>query len=317
MTKDTCWTQWLRCGALAASGLWGAAVGGCADETVGTGASSGVPGVPGEEAALAAGDCDFSGTWAVKFVIPVGWGPSLVVDAGRGEVVQWAKLTRKVDGTTLVDSMQVCGITNPDTVTRPVFGHEVYGIAFPTALFDSGVLPATKVKSHLSGLAPGATYTTEPLTVLLGLEMADAATASWPEASEMQVVDADHDGKPGITVDTTKGANYAAPPVNMWRSKRAKRFYIALRSVISGARGKFESCDKGVGTASIPLIDGKAAINSRVLGCQRTDGQDCAKGEYEMIDKQSSGYDLKGPAQMTVVRVGGDATCDTVRRAQF
>ncbi|HET6344179.1 MAG TPA: hypothetical protein VFH51_04560 [Myxococcota bacterium] len=316
MAKDTCWTQWVRCGALAASGLWGAAVGGCADEAVGPGD----PGVSAEasgEAPLVASECDFDGTWAVKFVIPVGWGPSLVVDAGRGEVVQWAKLTRKQEGTTLVDSMQICGITNPDTVTRPVFGHEVYGITFPAALFDSGVLPATEVKSHVSGLTPGATYTTDPLTALLGLEMADAATTSWPEASEMKTVDADHDGKPGITVDTTKAPNYAAPPVNMWRSKRAKKFYIALRSVISGASGKFDSCDKGAGTATIPLIDGKAAINSRVLGCERTDGQDCAKGEYEMIDKQSSGYDLKGPAQMTMVRVGKDATCDSVRRAQF
>jgi hypothetical protein len=240
-----------------------------------------------------------------------------VVDAGHGEVGQWAKLTRKQEGQTLTDTMQVCGITNPDTITRPVFGHEVYGITFPPQLFDSNVLPTVQVRSHVSALTPGATYQTEPLTVLFGLQTPNAATASWPATAQMQTVDADHDGKPGITVDTTKAANYSAPPVNMWRSKRAQKFYIALRSVISGASGKFDSCDKATGTATIPLIDGKAAINSRVLGCQRTDGGDCSQSEFEMIDKQSSGYDLKGPAQMTMLRVANVASCDTVRQTAF
>lgn len=266
------------------------------------------------EAALETNACNLTGTWAVKFGIPVRWSPSIVVSGGGGTVHQWLKAVRTHSGDTYTDSLSLCGISSPDSKTRPLFGSEKYGIVFPNELFDSGVLPGYEARARLSSADAGIAYQADPLTVLIGMDMPNAALASWPTSKAMTTLDSDKDGLPGITINVRLDDGYTAPPVNMWPPhKRAAKFYIALRNVVEEAHGLFTDCDHAKGTVTIPIIDKKLAINSRVLGCVRTDGVECAPGEYEMVDKQSSGYDLNGVATMEMVRVPDNATCATIR----
>jgi hypothetical protein len=264
--------------------------------------------------ASVADSCNLSGSWGIKFTIPVRWAPSIVVSSGFGNVQQWLKATRQHNGDNYVDTLSLCGIESPDTKTWPMFGSEVYGIIFPDQLFDSGVLPQFESSAQLAGDMPGGSFSINPLTVLIGVDLENSATASWPLAKNMTSVDADKDGKPGITIGTATDVAHKAPPVDMWRKHRASNFYIALRNVVQNAQGTFSDCDHAKGTVTIPLIDGKLAINSRVLGCIRTDGGDCTTAEYEMVDKQSSGYDLYSEATVEMTRVPDNATCVDIRK---
>lgn len=257
--------------------------------------------------------CNVSGTWAVKFSIPVRWSPSIVVSGGQGTVYQWLKAERTQNGNTYTDHLTLCGISPPDSKTRPIFGNELYGVSFPNTLFDSDILP--KFDSHTSLTTPDGAleFRTDPLTVLIGTQMPNPSVSSWPSAKLMSTIDHDNDGMPGITINVRTDHGHTPPPVDMWRRKRAAKFYIALRNVVDTATGRFSDCDHAQGTVTIPLIDNKLAINSRVLGCQRTDGSPCTTAEYEMVDKQSSGYDLNGPARVEMTRMPANVTCETVR----
>lgn len=263
-------------------------------------------------------DCDLNGTWAMKFEIPVRWPATLAVETGEGTVYQWAKTTRVQDGLTFTDTVEVCGMQVPDTQASETFKRERYGFTFPDALFDSGKLPTFTVVNHLDGLGVGATFTTEPLAVLLGLTLDNPAQATWPtKGNQIQQIDADGDGHPGLTIAAKIAAPYTAPPVNMFRSKRAAQFYIAVRNVVESATAQLTSCDAANGSVTIPVINGKAAINSRIVGCQRVDGGQCTPSEHELVNKVQSGFDLAGTATVKMVRLAPGATCATVRGTTF
>lgn len=263
--------------------------------------------------ALTAEPCNLDGTWALKFMVPVKWPASLAILGGAGDVVQWARVRTTAEGNTLHATLSLCGSRIPANDSQPIFGHEIYDIQVPDAIFDAGTIPPVKFDAQVSGFTPGSTFNTGRVAVLLGMTMENAATAPWPlKAADITSVDDDQDGKPGVTVVAMGGTGHAAPPVNMFHSKRADKFYTAIRNVAQ-LSATVQSCDKIAGPLFIPIIGDKPAINSRVLGCHLTSGHECGVSEYELIDKVQSGFLLNGDATVIMRRVDDDVTCSAIR----
>ena len=267
----------------------------------------------GSRAALSQ-SCDLSGTWGIKLTVPVRWDATVAIEGGQGTVTQWARAIRQRTPQGYTDTFAVCGTEVPDNQARPAFHREKYGIIFPDALFDAGTLPSAAVNLRVDGANPGAKFTMDGLVITLGLKLAEAATAPWPKrARDLRTVDTDRDGRPGITILASQAPGYAPPPLNYFMSKRAAKFYIALRNVISDAHGTLHSCDKLIGTAHIPVIAGKAALNSHIMGCLRTDGQQCTLSEAQLLDQLQSGFGLTGEPTLEMQRLPDGATCKQVR----
>jgi hypothetical protein len=264
--------------------------------------------------------CNLEGTWAVKFVVPVSWKANVAVQGGQGEIVQWALSQRKRESdTTVIDSLKPCGSTVPDYKSQSIFGGETYGIRFPNSLFDGSSLKATHVRTRVASFAVGAAFESDLAPIQIGVNLPNPLSDAWPAKAQdllAHVQDADGNGKPGVTLDAATGGGYAAPPVNFSRSKHADHFYVAIRN-IAGMQGKISSCDRIDGNAVIPQVAGKVALNSRVLGCHKTDGSDCTAAEASLLDRFQPDYQVASQPTATLVRMAAGATCAQVRAMQF
>jgi hypothetical protein len=265
--------------------------------------------------------CDFSGMWATRVVIDVNWVPQgimgVILAPGSGQIKQWLLTTRTVNGSATTDSAMVCGIALPDFSGTPIAGGEKYGIQFPDAMFDSGNLPMFTMPGTLTGSGPGATLSTSPTAVLLGLTLSSPNTAPWP-ATITTEVDSDQDGKPGVTASVSQDPGYSQIQVDPF-GNRGDRVYLAIRQVTS-VTGNALDCDSIAGTVSIPqIVDGmgapKYAIDSHVLGCRLVgDAGDCSAGQTTFVDTTQPVFSPSGATTFASVRVANDATCATARQ---
>ena len=263
------------------------------------------------------GTCDASGTWAIKVETPVQWASSFVVQGGTGTIVNYLKSTRAANGTEIVDTATICGVSTPDYTSTAIFGSEKYGVAFPDALFESGSLPTFEIAGHLSDVVPGASFTSDPAAAIIGATMANPATDAWPaNAAQLTTADTDGDGKVGVSVDTAKGAGYKNPPLDPTKSKRAGKVYTAFRQVLT-TQGTITTCNRVDGTGTVAVIANKAAIDQHVLGCAREDGSDCAASEFKLLDSAAPVYKPTGDAVVTMVRIPDTATCTDIRAIDF
>lgn len=264
--------------------------------------------------ALVGKSCDLNGTWAVRFTVPVTWGGNMGIRGGSGEVVQYARTVRKVQGNEVTDTLQVCGNSVPDY--RASFLNERYGIRFPDKMFDSNVLPTVQVLTHLSGTTVGSTYESDPAVIQLGVAMKNPLTDAWPDLRGLaNVQDDDQDGNPGITVVSATGAGYSAPPTGLNpRGPRAKAFFLALRNVAQ-ISGTIDDCDKTGGRADVVEIAGVPTLNSHVLGGFKDNGSSI--DDPGTLDAYSPKYIPNGPGTVSMVRVADDATCADVRNTDF
>jgi hypothetical protein len=263
------------------------------------------------------GECDASGTWAIKVETPVQWANSFVVQGGSGTITNWLKSTRTATGTSIVDAASLCGVSIPDYQSQAAFGGEKYGVRFPDATFEGGALPSIDITGTLSGLTPGSTFQAEPAAAILGATMASPATDPWPaNGAQLQGLDAEGDGKIGISVDTATGAGYKNPPLDAFLSARANKVYTAFRQVIT-TQGTVTSCNRVDGSGTVAVINNKPAIDQHVLGCQRENGTDCSASEYKLLDSAAPVYKPTGDAVVTMVRIPAEATCADVRAIDF
>jgi hypothetical protein len=203
--------------------------------------------------------CNFEGTWALKFTIPVAWAGNAGVQAGQGEIVQWARTERTQQGSeAITEHLVACGSTVPDYKSQAMWGGETFGTRFADALFDSGRLQPRNVITHLSGAAPGHTYASDVVPTELGVAMADPLHDPWPSSAQALLpfaVDSDGDGRPGISLQTAHGDGLSRPPVSYNRRRRATHFDVAVRDLTSST-GRIVSCNRFEGTAHIPTMDG-------------------------------------------------------------
>lgn len=269
---------------------------------------------------MIAAPCDFSGTWAVKFDIPVSWRFNMGISGGSGVIEQWALVTRRMtQGQTIEEEVRPCGSAIPTYRSLAIYGGESYGVSFPNSLFDSGDLPTLMGETTLSGRAPGDTYNTAPLPITLGVNLPHADTAPWPKRTTDLtpfVIDSDHDGQPGVTAWAREDGELMLPPVNTSKSHRAHRFHIALRNII-GARGTVVSCDRFEGEAVVPMVSGKPAIHSTILGCELTDSSLCSRGQATLANTFQPAYQLGPNSRSVMVRVADGTSCAEVRDLPF
>jgi hypothetical protein len=265
--------------------------------------------------------CDFSGTWATRLVIDVNWVPQgimgVILAPGSGQIKQWLLSTRSLNGSATTETASVCGIALPDFSGTQIAGGERYGIQFPDAMFDSGNLSTFTVSGTLTGSGAGATLSSSPTAVLLGLTLSNPTTDPWP-ATITTEVDSDQDGKPGVTAWVSQAAGYSNIQVDAF-GNRGDRVYLAMRQVTSFS-GNALDCDAIAGTVNIPQIADSAgtpkyAIDSHVIGCRLVgDAGDCSARQVTFVDTTQPVFSPSGATTFASVRVANDATCATVRQ---
>jgi hypothetical protein len=287
------------------------AVGACAVSrgTDSEGATSALDTTPG---------CDLSGTWAMRLQTAVKWPATFVLQGGTGTLTTWVRSTRVQNGTQTMDTAHLCGVDVPDYQATAQFGSERYGVRFPDTLFDGASMPTFTFGATLSTTDVGATFTTAPIAALIGATMTNPATDTWPSnGAALTQVDADGDGKPGVSGDAAQGTGFFNPPVNAVRSARANRVYTVFRNVLS-AKGTLSSCTRAEGTGTTAVINNKAAIDSHVLGCRRADnGNDCASSEFKLLDSAAPVYTPSGDMKITMIKVDDATTCANIRTMAF
>jgi hypothetical protein len=274
-------------------------------------------------------NCNFAGTWATKITINVNWVPQglmgVILAPGSGKIQQWIKSVRTVNGTATTDTASVCGIVLPDFSGTSFVGGETYGVRFPPSLFDNSYLPTFAIFGTLGGNSPTATFATKATASLIGLTLANPATAPWP-TPVMTAVDADMDNNPGVTVNAatgpipgragTDGGTYSPFPVDVF-SDRANQLFVVIRQVtqLSGAA---TDCNHVAGTTTIPQITDasgtpKYAIDSHVIGCNLIAGGQCSSSQISFIDGTQPVFSPSGNASFTSVRMKSGTTCSDVR----
>jgi hypothetical protein len=299
-------------GGTATGGTGGTATGGTGGTaTGGTGgtATGGTGGTGGS------GACDLSGTWGTYITSPVTWKGTYALAAGNGNLREWLLSTRTQNGNKTVDKAVPCAIQLPDFQGSKVLaGGEKYGLRFPTASFDKGKVPATTLNGTLSGTTVGSTFSTPNTALLLGLSMNNAATATWPAAGSITPRDDDADSNPAFTANAAAAAGYSNFPLNLFKSARADRLYIATRTV-AALSGKLTNCTQIDGSVKFAVIGGTPAINSHIVGCRKVGGGSCNGTESKFVDGNSPAMTPGTGAVMKSVKLAANATCADVRKA--
>ncbi len=270
--------------------------------------------------------CNYAGTWATKLTINVNWVPQglmgVILAPGSGRIQQWIKSVRSVSmGTSTTDTAVVCGVALPDFSGTSFVGGETYGVRFPPTLFDNGYLPSFAILGTLSDNTPSAMFNTKATAALIGLTLANPATAAWP-ATVMTAVDSDLDNNPGVTVNAATGpipgkdgGGYSPFPVDVLAS-RANQLFIVIRQVTQ-LSGTATDCNHISGTVAIPKIQdttsAKYAIDSHVIGCNLLAGGQCSSSQISFIDGTQPVFSPSGIATFTSVRMKTAASCSDVR----
>jgi hypothetical protein len=281
------------------------------------------------------GGCDFNGTWATRITIDVTWQPqglnTVILQSGKGTITQWVKGTRVQSAgapRALIDESAVCGVTLPDFQATALGLNEVYGVRFPTTLFDDQYVPPFSVSGTLDETMTS--YSTTSTAVLLGLTMTNPTTDPWPSAVTTGV-DQDNDGNPGVSMNVATGELANPPsigttsysyiptsvPTLLIPAPSASQLYVAIRQV-TVTNGTVQDCNTMNGTVSIPLIGTKPAIDSHILGCFIADGGACTTGgssQASFVDNSQPVFTPTGTTTFRSVRVPKVTTCAQVRAA--
>jgi hypothetical protein len=277
------------------------------------------------------GACDFTGTWGAEITMDVTWAAGgtagIVIAPGSGTIKQWLLSTRTQSGTSVTDTAVVCGIQLPDFRGTPLVG-ETWGIRFPNDLFDLGHLASFAIDGTVSGSTPTATYTTTPTAVLLGLTLANAASAVWPTTITTEI-DEDNDTKPGITANVAPpGGGFSYVPLDFTVTfapttvPRADQLYLTIRQV-TAVSAQFTDCDHASGSVTVPQItdpsnpnpttNKKYAIDSHVIGCRvNGSGTDCSANQASFVDQNQPIF-VPSATTFSSARLASGASCATVR----
>jgi hypothetical protein len=267
------------------------------------------------DAGMDAGNtCNLTGAWALKVTATVSWAGTLVISAGTNQTVTfWALIQGTENGTTLSGTIVPCGIALPDFMSS--IGGLTYGVTFPNSIFDGGHLTPVNASLTVSSTAPGATVTTAAEANLIGINLANPATAAWPNLMTAQTdqVDADADGNPGVTGIPKSGTPYSSIPVQIVPTAiYASQLYFALRSVIS-LNGTLNTCTNASGNATVSHLDNHI-IGCRTMAADGGIGSLCTSTETTFADNNSPVLTTNS-AKFTASMLTNAATCPNVRAA--
>jgi hypothetical protein len=249
-------------------------------------------------------------TLAVHIVMNVTWQRSVATNAGEGKVHLWNRTKVTATGTQLSGETQACGSVLPEFgltgIAQVVAGGSKVLVEFPDATWDAPSMSKFQSQGTMDGWNPGNAIHFDATNVLIGLTMPDA-NAPWPDSyTAITTVDADGDGKPGVTAVPRNSGDYVKPPTGLTGPK-AETLYISSRTVVA-LSGMLTSCETQSGTADVKFFD------NHVVGCHTTDGQECSDSQTDFIDVSRTQYEVLNAA-FESTQVAEGASCAVVRAA--
>lgn len=244
-------------------------------------------------------------TLAVRLSLGVSWPGTLGVEAGTDSIHFWGRLHIVERDGALVAEHHYCGNQMPVSMTTPIGGaHRVYQ-EVPVATFDSTHFPspAASVTSNADTTQLGM------ITVLLGLDLPDPL-GTWPTQLEPSVraVDAEGDGKPGLTSFPREGEGFALSPTSVLMTNFADQMYGAVRLAYTAAVAAAPCTDVVDGSATV------SAFDQLVVGCHIKGGQDCSADEVRFFNDNRPML-MKAAATFNAKSLDTLAACSAVRDA--
>ncbi len=259
-------------------------------------------------AAAAAGDCrPAEHVRASLLTISLKWDDSLGIVGGSGEFYVWSRIQVTMNGTTGVTQTQPCGSQLPILTTTAVAGSVKVLAEIPFTAYENPAMP--KISGTLT--KEGSMLAVDPGLFLMGLQMTDPE-GPWPtieQVPQIMGVDADGDGKPGITSVPRSTPGFTLSPTSILQTKYADGVYGVQRFAFTAVASD-EGCPEVVmGTANVRYYD------TRVIGCHIQGGGECAADEVTFINQarppQTAAMQGKWASKVLPV----DATCADVRAA--
>jgi cysteine-rich repeat protein len=257
---------------------------------------------------------------AIHMVVSLSWGdPSGlgIVTPGSGDLHLWLKFGLLADEKSnpdgsydLTATTRLCGRILPDIEKGAIAGGGLVQSNIPDATWDHPDMPETVATGTVGSNRINAAISIELGGLAIGLTMTDLVSDSWPDTGQdalPDAVDADGDGKPGITAVPNGTSPYTLPAADLFQTAFADRLYIVTR-VVMQLEGTRTSCTAASGTAAVYCFD------NHIVGCRLQDGSACDAAQAQFIDDNRTIYDI-GDASYEMARVADDVTCADVRAA--
>lgn len=267
--------------------------------TVDAGVADAAPASP-VDAGAAPTSCDLSGRWAIGLSGTLSSSSTLYTNS-NGAARAWLLLDVTGSGGTFTASVGVCALELPSIELRAEFGPESYQVQFPrssTTSFPDG-LPGGSATLHTMG----DTVQLDALAVLLGVKPTMQAGDVWPSDGSTVAADADGDGKAGLTISWSTDNGKLAPPLDVYKSARARDTQLAARLTLAAA--SYQGCSAWSGAT------GSARLESHVLGCTRTDGSTCSSDQVGILEVIRPEYEAQ-QVNLKAVRLPVGSRCAEV-----
>jgi hypothetical protein len=243
-------------------------------------------------------------TLAIHLSVPVTWPGTLGTTAGSGVFNIWSLYTLTAEGNTLTGSISPCGSTLPPLTLSFLVGGGNTLIEFDDAMWDTPSFPEFDSSMSISGWDPGSTLSLPSNPTLVGLTLEDA-TGEWPDTGEdVEALDPDGDGNPGITGVPATGDGFTAPPVSI-AGPGADQVHLVTRTAYV-LEGTFTSCTELSGAATLTFFD------NHVVGCRTVAGDTCTAGQAAFVDANRTIYESM-PGTFTAKILDEGATCADAR----
>lgn len=254
-------------------------------------------------------DCPPQYALGILTVMKCSWPETLGIEAGNDDVHIWVRLA--VDQSGEIETVS-CGSATPTITTKVIPGLAPTALKILTEIPDEAWDVSTMPKVGGTLTRSGSTATFEPGVSLLGFTLDDPDSA-WPaRGDQLEPVDHDDDGNPGITMVPRTGNGFSPPPASISdlgpEGVKIDRMYIAQRTEISYTAA-IDGCPRRFrGSAEVRRFE------YHVVGCHVRDGADCDASQTQFVDEQRAVFP-PGPANFYAKMIPEDSTCADVRAA--
>lgn len=238
---------------------------------------------------------------AVRLTIDTTWDETLALMAGAGKLYSWSKLTIE-PSTSTVREFRACGSLMPVYHGTAVAGSFKSFQRVPTEKYD---LPTMPFVAGGSATRLDTTLTLLPGPLLLGLSLPDPS-ATWPATPgdpTVMPVDADGDGKPGLTSVMRNDEMFTGSPTSILQTERIDAMYMGSRLAFRATLDDTACADTLQGTAEL------LAIDTLFIGCHVKDRGDCRPEELAFFEENRPRPKFSSAAAVLAVVIPLEATC--------
>ena len=282
----------------------------------GDGDGDGGDGGGGADAGDTPQNCDSlsSTTVGAHIVAQVSWPATTGINAGTGEIHIWtiSDLDFDDDGNA-TGTVKPCGSVIPELEASDLVGGGKILTEIPDSVWDQPDIPVVAVSGSISGFDVGDTINMNPVASVVGVTLADPMNDPWPATgAELNGVDHDSSGKPGITSIPRDDAPFKRPPLDLIgallpNGARGDTLYLGTRIVME-IQGVRDSCTSASGAAVVQKFD------NHVIGCHVLDGGECTADQAAFVDSNRTVFQVS-EASYSMKQVTSGASCAEVRAA--